>query len=329
MTSGHWSRAQRGLALVTVLFIIVLGTIAAVAMTERQHINTRQTANLVHGDQAFLYVLGGESWAELALLRDLRDDTRTLLVDDLTEDWATRLPQTLIEGGSIGGYIEDLQGRFNLNMIYRYGDTGVRNEPLDSAHARYFQRLLVLLNIDPGLVDTLADWNDPDTELRYPYGAEDAEYLEAEPSYRAANGFFADESELLLLQSMSPELMTKLAPYVTALPGATKINVNTAPPVVLMAIADEIDTRMADAIVQRRKQRPFDSTGDFRDFLFQEGLQADDLPRDLDELIGVASSYFAVHSQVEVGRARLRMESHLFRSLTGDVRVLQRTRRPV
>ena len=48
-----------------------------------------------------------------ALVQMLKEDKRKTSIDTLDEDWAVELPPTLVEGGSISGSIEDLQGRFN------------------------------------------------------------------------------------------------------------------------------------------------------------------------------------------------------------------------
>ena len=42
-------------------------------------------------------------------------------MDSLGEDWATQLPTFVVEGGSVGAWIEDLQGRFNLNALVADG----------------------------------------------------------------------------------------------------------------------------------------------------------------------------------------------------------------
>jgi type II secretory pathway component PulK len=90
---------QKGVALITALFIFSLVTIAAVAMAERQTLDIRRTENLIHYDQAYMYALGAEKWAGQLLLRD-----EDMKVDSLNDPWmAQDLVAIPVEGGSIGG----------------------------------------------------------------------------------------------------------------------------------------------------------------------------------------------------------------------------------
>ena len=83
----------------------------------------------------------------------------------------------------------------------------------------------------------LADWLDPDTQPT-PDGAEDNVYTSQTPPYRAANGPITSVSELLALPDFGVERYQKLKPYVTALPIGTKINLCTAPGIVIDALSN-------------------------------------------------------------------------------------------
>ncbi len=107
--------AQRGVALVTALLVVALATVAAVAMASRQQLDVRRTANLLQGDQAYVYAQAVEDWARVVLKRDAEDNQ----IDKLDDDWAQRLSPIVVPGGQVDGFIIDLQGRFNLNNLVK------------------------------------------------------------------------------------------------------------------------------------------------------------------------------------------------------------------
>jgi len=128
--------------------------------------------------------------------------------------------------------------------------------PQQVAVAR-FALLLRTLDLPPELLPALLDWLDPDSDTRFPNGAEDEYYTRLEPPYRAANGRFVDVSELRVVRGFSEEICAKLAPFVTVLNTATPINVNTAPAEILMSLGPGIDRASAELLVAARQAQPF------------------------------------------------------------------------
>jgi general secretion pathway protein K len=190
---------QRGVALVTALLVVAIATTAAITMASRQQLDIRRTGSLLHGEQAWAYVVGAENWAIVVLRRD-REDSQ---IDTLGEDWSTQPPVSFVEGGSIIGRLIDLQSRFNVNNLVSGG--GASAENID-----YYKRLLRLLDLDEALADALVDWIDDDIDVRFPDGAEDESYLLLETPYRAANRPLADISELRLVKGYTAEVVAKL-----------------------------------------------------------------------------------------------------------------------
>jgi len=106
---------QTGVALITVLLVVFLASIAAISLASMQQIAIRRSGALLHHQQARLYTLGIEQAALLILIRD-RQDNKT---DHPGETWAS-LPLLLpVEGGVLTGRIRDLQGCFNLNNLWQ------------------------------------------------------------------------------------------------------------------------------------------------------------------------------------------------------------------
>lgn len=298
--------AQRGVALITAVLITAVIAVAAVAMAAQQKLDVRRTANLIDGERAYTFALGVESWVQQVLVRDRRNNQ----IDHLGEDWAQRLPAITVEGAVIGGRLEDLQGRFNLNNLV---DQGKASPP----DVERFQRLLGQLEIDPNLVFAVVDWIDPDADTSFPNGAEDAEYLRASPPYRTANRPMASASELLLVQGVKSEVYQKLAPFVTALPTRTAININTAPAPVLMMLGQGITESDAEALIEARAKDGFPNVQAFlqHDALAGRGVNAENL--------SVSSDYFLLDAAAQYGRGQTRLYSVLHRADTA-ARVVMR-----
>jgi general secretion pathway protein K len=309
-------RRQRGVALILAMLVMALVTAAVTAMAARQQLDIRRTANLLNQDQAYLYALAVETWGELLLQRD-REHNR---IDDLKEDWARLPPPIHVEGGSLSGRIEDLQGRFNLNDLIVNGTPSAPN-------VARFRRLLEQLGLDPQRVQAVLDWLDPDQQPRFPSGAEDGYYLGLSPPYRAANRPMVSPTELLLVAGFTPKIYDRLAPFVTALPTHTLVNVNTAPAPVLAMLVPGLSLDDAKALVQARDVQPYQGPEDFlKQSAVQIWLQRDPaLAPALRQAIGVASSYFLIRSAVRIGRARVFLDSVVHRDPNGET-VIMRTR---
>jgi len=297
---------QKGVALLTALFVVVLTTMIAVAMTTRQQLDIRRTANILNNDQAYLYALGAESWAQRILARDGENGT----VDHLYDSWATQLPPVTIPGGSVQGQITDLQGRFNLNNLAIAGEVNLEA-------VAYFTRLLNLLELPETLVQVVIDWIDSDQMPQLPNGAEDNVYLLNTPAYRTADQPFKSPTELRLLAGVEWEYYQKLLPHITMLPTPTPINVNTAD-IVLMALAEGMTLTEVDRLRKAREDTPFESV---QDFLMHEALAGIEINS---ESISVTSHYFLVTAQAEIERAHVQLTSVLFRQL-GRVNVILRS----
>ncbi len=307
-------RSQAGVALLTALLIVSLATVAAVAMTSRQQLDMRRTGNLLHGEQAWAYVLGAESWARVVLARDAKESE----VDHLGEDWAMQVPASFVEGGSVSGRVIDLQGRFNLNNLVVDGEA-------DSAAIARYKRLLRTLKLDESLADALVDWLDKDIDTRFPDGAEDETYQLLDPAYRAANRLMADVSELRLVKGYDAEVVATLlganggVPFVTALPEATALNVNTATAEVLTTLAEGLTLADGEAMVEARGDNGFEK---LQDLLQQPALAGRQVDADA---LDVESHWFLTVAEANVGQGRARLASLMQRD-RGTVRVIGRRR---
>src|ERR1700751_3623177 len=125
--------------------------------------------------------------------------------------------------------LEDLQGRFNLNNLVKQDGTP------DPVAVTAFQQLLGAVGLEPKWAGYMVDWIDRDIVPSVPAGAEDSVYLGQSPPYRTPNRYITSASELLALPGFGRDRYLKLAPYVTALPYGSPLNICTAPGLVLDA----------------------------------------------------------------------------------------------
>ncbi len=298
---------QRGVAVLTAMLIVTIGTIIAVNLMWQATLDLRRTESALAADQGLLLMQGAEAWAADILRQDQVDSPTS---DNLSEPWATQLPPLPVDGGTIVGKLEDLQGRFNLNNLIK--PDGTQND----LARQQFQRLLARLQLDPALAGAVVDWLDADTEVRFPNGGEDVTYAGADPPYRTANSMITSPSELMAVTGFKRDIYTQLAPYVTALPIGTKLNVNTASAVVLASLSDDIDISMAEGLVQQRNNGAFADI----DKTF-EGLVD---PQVLKTIDGV-SQHFLLTATVTLGTNQLTMRSVLQRDASGITRALFRS----
>lgn len=302
---------QRGaVALMFAMLIVALCTLYAVSLAWDNTLDVRRTTNLLWREQAAQVALGAEEWVGMILRQDAEESD----ADHLGEIWAQRLPPLPVDGagmsGEIAGGLTDLQGRFNINNLLN------ADGAVDEASLEQFRRLLLVLGIQPDLASAVADWLDADTEPLFPSGAEDGEYTGRVPPYRAANIYVASASELAAVAGMDPDSYRILRPHVTALPGRTTINVNTATPAVLQSLDENLTAADAERLMMEREEGGFaDVTASFSPIVQPEILNT----------LGESTNYFRLESIVRIGTVRLTMYSLLQRGPQGDVSPILRT----
>lgn len=287
---------QRGVALITVLLIIAILTAIISRLSFSNQLWLRQVANGASLNQSRLATRAVQNWVSLILLKDDND------YDGHMDLWAQPFSPLPVGNGFVLGHIEDMQGRFNLNNLDQDNDT-------DRNALKQFERLLRLLDLNPGIAEAAVDWMDSDDKITGIWGAEDGYYLGMDPPYLAANRPFQDASELRQVRGVDRNTWYKLKPFVTALPEAgTLMNINTASPEVLAAIITEWGLPQ-EAIIEARRwsemtnETPFRSIEDF--YEQAPGFDDDELP----DVLTVSSQFFMAHTQVEISGTRDRMAS--------------------
>jgi general secretion pathway protein K len=301
---------QRGVALITAVVLVAIATVLAARVGTEAALDLRRTAGIGALNQGWHVALGAEAWAGEILRKDLQDSQR----DELDEAWAQPLPPLPVEGGTLEGGLEDMQGRFNLNNLLRADGS------VDEANLERFTRLLRLAGVDERFAGALADWLDADAVERFPNGAEDGVYLSQVPAYRAANGPLTTVSELMALSGFTLDDYARLRPHVAALPAGTRINVCTATPLVLAALVEGgTDFGDAEALARNRADGCFPLLTDLQATLDAEQYQA------LAQVVAESSNWFRSTAVVSIGTSQLTLYSLMERNSAGGVRTVLRS----
>jgi len=300
---------QRGVALITAMFVVALAVIAGVAMFEATNVGIHRGANLALNESAWWYADGVESWVKWILVEDAKINASQTSLGGI---WAQSVPFLPIENGAIRGHMEDLQGRFNLTNL------AVKNPANAQIYLAQFQRLVDNLpNFDgtqaTGVGEAIRNWM-----ITSASGTQDGDYLGENPPYRAAAQPMASISELLLVKGMTRDLYIALKPYVAALPIPTPVNVNTAQLPVLLSLASNVDKAKVEQFIAQRIQEPAKNTSDVsgtgeRAFLpaVAGTAQTSAVP------LSVVSQYFELQAEIAVGSGRVALYSVIFRPTGG------------
>lgn len=262
---------SRGTAVILALLVLAIAAAATTAMMERQDLQTRTLQSERDYEQARWMLRGGMHWARAILAEDARASTE----DHLRELWASGLPPTDVQLGSLQGEIRDEQALFNLNSLMRGGK-------VDPGQLAVLRRLLALLGLRPELADAVVAAIGP-------------------------NRVLADIGELAVVRGFDAPTLVRLQRYATALPQATPVNVNTAPPEVLAALVEGLSLAEAQVLARRMAAEPVRRREDFQARL-REGLALNA------ETISIASRFFVVHGHAKVGGSELRMKALLQRT---------------
>ena len=179
-----------------------------------------------------------------------------------------------------------------------------------TAAVAQFQRILQVLELDPRFAGIAADWIDVDRDANFPDGAEDSIYTGFVPPYRTPNHPISTIYELAALDGMEKEMLDLLAPHITALPRGTDINVNTATPVVLQSLDENMSPSAVNGLIEERAEQGFENV----ETTFGALVSADVL-----DDIGETSNYFQLRVVVQIATVRVTFFSVMQRADSGDV----------
>lgn len=282
-------------AMVTVTIVASLATAAVMQQWKLVEVESAER----HRIQAQWLLRGAVDWSRLLLRQDQQSSG---LVDHLAEPWAVPLQETKVsmflsaqngvnDGEAsadmtqafLSGEMQDLNAKLNImNMVF---------DP-QGMHALHLQRLFERL------------------------GLPQAEFQRLQEGLQRASTATNGDMRPLLPQTLedlqwlgvSQQSIGVLSPYVTVLPVATSINLNTAPALVIWAVNEQMEWSKAQALVSARAQNHFTALKDAQRIVGEPQLS--------DKYMTVRSQNFRAIGRVRVDDLGLSMQADLRRQGT-------------
>jgi general secretion pathway protein K len=297
---GTRRAGQSGVALLVVLLAITLLTVVVLEFTDSSQVETHLALGGRNALQAYYLARSGVNAAEDILVLDAATDQNGADTDGENDIWARPLPPWPIGDGTVVLQVTDETRRLDVNTLAaaRRGD--------NRESIRVFANLFQILGLEASLLSAIVDWLDPNGDPETsPPGAEQPYYLGLTPPVVVPNGPVHSVRDLLGVRGMSPEILARLEPYVTALPVETgtpsvKINVNTAPAEALLALAATRAKARAvvDRLIEARGEQTFASQGALQQAVPQlKGT----IWSEIGDHVVYGSTYFRIQSVGTVG----------------------------
>ena len=300
------ANSQRGVALLTILLLVVSITVVAGAMLASQKVAIRRSGLLFDQNQLLQDIDAGQQLA----VTMIRADSKLNDTDSEQDIWAQPIPPYALANHSVSVEIRDEASRFNLNNLYWNGS-------VDTAALEVFQRLLTQLNLEPDIAIAVLDWQDTDSEVYLDGGDESAVYsqqLNRSVDGTLPNQPFVSVDQLQEVRGVSAEVLATLRPYLTAVPYYLPININTASPALLAALIDGASSQQMQGIVDTRSKQALTSIDELWQLPILSGLDEKQRAA-LTPLLAVDSQAFmaliTASDNATVGQARQRFATVL------------------
>jgi general secretion pathway protein K len=291
-----FSKNDQGSATVTALIVVGVTAVMLAGLMWRQQIQVRSLENARDLVQAQWLQRAAIDFARLVLA----EDQRSSQYDHLGETWALPLADGKvadflknadvpdeIAAVTLSGQLTDAQSQFNLNNLWDKDFKGV-----NPAGVQGYGRLLEAVGLDRGLAQLTAQG-----------------VLQADMPLNDIDG-------LLKLPIYNPTILNQIRPFITILPILTTVNVNTAPPEVLMAVLSGLNRSAAASFVQQRSTSPIKSADEITGLLNKMGLG---------QGVTIDAALVDVRSQFWLGRTEIRLGRGIFVSSA----LIQRSQTPL
>ena len=305
--------SQRGVALLTILLLVVSITVVAGAMLASQKIAIRRSGLLFDQNQLLQDINAGQQLAVTLIRADAKlNDT-----DSEQDIWAQPIPPYTLGGHSIDIELRDEGSRFNINNLYHNG-------AVDTAALAVFQRLLTQLNLEPDIAVAALDYQDADSEVYQDGGDENVVY--AQQSNRGADTALPNQAllsidQLAEIKGVDAQVLATLRPYITAVPYYLPININTASPVLFAALVEGASSQQMQSIIELQAKQAFSSVDDVWQLPVLSSVKAEQR-KALTPLLAVDSQAFmaliTASDNATVGQARQRFATVIISKTAAD-----------
>ncbi|ESK55970.1 MAG: type II secretion system minor pseudopilin GspK [Moraxellaceae bacterium] len=297
--------SQRGVALLTILVMVALATILAATIAKRQTNTAENTGYLMRQNQSLLYAKSAEAFFSELLIQD-NDNSSS--IDHLQENWAKPMPPFPVEDGSVSGKLLDESGKFNLNNLVK------ADGKVDDSARRWFEKLLQRVGLPAELSQAVIDWQDADDETIGAMGAESNYYQGLDPAYLTPNTKFHSVEELKLVRGFEGKNYDLIKQYVTALPEQTKVNMNTAPALLLASIDPKVDIKAVEQQLKAKETEltHFNNVDDLWKLSAFSGID-EQSKTDAASLLDSKSNYFTAQIEVVLSERKRQFTSLMMR----------------
>lgn len=306
---------QRGAALLAAMLTVSLvATFAAAALWQQWRGVEIESADRMRVQSSWI-LTGALDWARLIL----REDARSGAADYLSEPWALPLKEarlstflaadtqhsvdTAATGDAdnvfLSGEITDLQAKLNVTSL-------VEAAVIQDARLEAFRRLFDLLGLPQAQLARMAE------NLRF------ASDISTDNRNAARAPLMPQRVEQLVWLGLTADTVAALEPYVTVLPAATPVNLNTASAEVIYAVGKNFSMADAQRLVAERERQYFRSMGDVMKLLPPGASFAPNTT-------SLGSSFFEVRGRLRIDQVVIEERSLVQRNGL-EVRTLQRER---
>jgi len=226
----------------------------------------------------------------------LRNDNNGF--DGIGDDWALPFYYNY-RGISISLKIQDECGKLNINNLTNNRWYGIA------------QRLFENLELNTDLVDAIRDWIDSDDEV-FGNGAESFYYEGL--GYRPLNAPMKSLYELFYVKGVNDKIFKRLKSYLTVYGG--KVNVNSAPKEVLLALSPQMNEDAVDSIIESRPIRDLTKLKELPGF-------DEELYFEIKPLLTVRCDYFQIEATASYGDSTVTVEAYTDRYRVLEWKVVQ------
>lgn len=327
---------QNGAILLTTLLIMTIMAILTVAIFDDIRLAVKRSVRIDQAAQSLWYQKGAQEYADLFMAQLMQTQNELALNAYIQKFKPIVFP---LEGGSILINVTDASNCFPLGALTL--DNGAANANAQEIMIRLLQNIgdrareTTRQNTELGqghnpvaitsiLAQEIAaqsiDWVDMNA-IAEQNGAEDLQYLNANPAYRTANTGFGSVMELRSLAGVDEAIYQTIRPYFCAGNGgktdkALRANINSASPddlayisALLSANPSEGDSKEQQADIDNAlqtilTQRPVNGFNGPKNLWSQSALQALNLGENIQNLLGTSVSMLRVEADINFGQSQ-------------------------
>ena len=315
---------EQGAALLSVLLLVAVMSVAAVAMLEVS-MRSIQLTKVADAQARVNWLVAGAEQAGLLAVEDLWEASEGRLNAETPGLGQPNIQ--LLEGAELSLVLEDATNCFNLNSIAPGEARDDQDAPGYTLYEEMLTGLGLLENDAERLAASLADWVDTDNTPRLG-GAEDGYYVSQTPPYRSASRPLVAVSDLRAVRGYSKEIYEALLPLVCVRDDTATValNINTLTvlqaPLLTMAFSGELDLEDARDVIG---QRPIGGWPSVEVFLEAPPLEVIGLDQRRTDLLSIQSSHIRLRGQISQFNQSTSFQTLYTRQANQPVEIVRRT----